>query len=75
MTFRSSLFVRMAAVWIMGAWCARFGSIASTSRGVKGTMTSCAMFMNSASHRNAVDCWISSSDWIYEYEWRYSFKK
>jgi len=61
MTLRSSLLVRIAADWIMGTWCARLGRMAGMRRGVNGTMTSWAKFRNSANHRRAVDCWISSS--------------
>jgi len=60
-TFNKSLLVLTAAVWIMGAWCARFGRMAVISRGVKCTMTSGAKPRNSASHRKAVDSCISSS--------------
>ncbi len=56
MTPRRSLFVRIAADWIMDTWCARFGRIAGTRRGVKGIMTSCAKVRNSANHLRAVDC-------------------
>ena len=53
--------MRMAASWIMGTSCARLGRIAKIKRGVKGIMTSWLMLKNSAIHRRAVDCCISSS--------------
>lgn len=56
MTLARSLLVRLAELWIMGTWCARFGRMAGMRRGVKGTSTSCANVRNSASHCRAVDC-------------------
>lgn len=61
MTLMRAWLVRMAALWIMVTSCARLGRMARMSRGVKGIMTSCAMWRNSVNHLNAVDCWISSS--------------
>jgi len=55
-TLVSSLFVLIAADWIIGTWWARFGNMAGMKRGVKGTMTSCAKPRNSASHCREVDC-------------------
>lgn len=60
-TFSNNLLVRIAADWIIATWWARLGKMAGMSRGVKGTMTSCAKVRNSASHLKAIDCWISSS--------------
>ena len=55
-TFIRAWFVRIAAFWIIETSCARLGRTASMSRGVKGIITSCAIWRNSVNHCRAADC-------------------